>query len=204
MRLNPEEDVKVSLAFASSKLAVPNVILYDSKKKRSLQKLHVVFYHDDFDVLRVSHHSVCTRPRPPFPLSASHCISSLPCPPHPPPPPTHPPTTTTSIPTPHPSPPSDGRPIQRLDPNHPSLTAFDVVYQWEAVQEDDLRVGILAMFLLTLAAVAATIVYVTCTYNRDPGPGGSGKGGKARSQDARGGLHTSGAHRSSTARDRSY
>ena len=96
--------------------------------------------------------------------------------------------------------PSDGRPIQRLDPNHPSLTAFDVVYQWEAVQEDDLRVGILAMFLLTLAALVGTVVYISCTYDRDAGPG---KGAKARPQDSRGGMHTSTGHKSA-ARDRSY
>jgi hypothetical protein len=62
MRLNPEEDVKVSLAFASSKLVVPNILMFDSKKKRSLQKLLITFYHDDFDVLRLSYHPVCTCP----------------------------------------------------------------------------------------------------------------------------------------------
>ena len=60
VRLNPEEDVKVSLTFASSKLVVPNVIMYDSKKKRSLQQLMITFYHDDFDVLRLSFHTTCT------------------------------------------------------------------------------------------------------------------------------------------------
>jgi hypothetical protein len=64
MRLNPEEDVKVSLTFASSKLVVPNVLMFDSKKKRSLQKLLITFYHDDFDVLRLSYHPVCTYPAP--------------------------------------------------------------------------------------------------------------------------------------------
>jgi len=203
MRLNPEEDVKVSLAFSSSKLAVPNVILYDSKKKRSLQKLHVVFYHDDFDVLRVSHHSVCTSWVGILVRVTScplQCVSSLSRrsrrPSAPVPPFLHPLPSNPTLPRP----PPDGRPIQRLDPNHPSLTAFDVVYQWEAVQEDDLRVGILAMFLLTLAALVGTVVYISCTYDRDAGPG---KGAKARPQDSRGGMHTSAGHKS-TARDRSY
>ena len=64
---------------------------------------------------------------------------------------------------------TDGRPIQRLDPNHPSLTAFDVEYQWEAVQEDDLRIAILVMFVITLLLVGFSVGYITCTYDRpDP------------------------------------
>jgi hypothetical protein len=91
VNLNPNEDVKATLTFAENKLVVPNIKVFDSKRRASLEKLVIVFYHDDFDVLRLSYHPVM------------------------------------------------GHPIQRFDPTHPSLTAFELVYQWEAVQEDDLR-----------------------------------------------------------------
>ena len=63
----------------------------------------------------------------------------------------------------------DGRPIQRLDPNHPSLMAFDVVYNWEGVQEDDLRMAIMAMFVLSLLVLGFVVGYITCIYDRDAG-----------------------------------
>ena len=64
---------------------------------------------------------------------------------------------------------ADGRPIQRLDPNHPSLMAFDVVYNWEGVQEDDLRMAIMAMFVLSLLVLGFVVGYITCIYDRDAG-----------------------------------
>ena len=91
VHLNPDDDVKVTLTFAENKLIVPNVKVFDSNRKTSLERLIVTFYHDDFDVLRLSYHAEM------------------------------------------------GRAAQRFDPKHPSLTAFELVYQWEAVQEDDLR-----------------------------------------------------------------
>jgi hypothetical protein len=91
INLNPDEDVKITLTFAENKLVVPNIKIFDSQRKSSLEKLIVIFYHDDFDVLRLSYHTEM------------------------------------------------GHPIQRFDATHPSLTAFELEYQWEAVQEDDLR-----------------------------------------------------------------
>jgi hypothetical protein len=65
---------------------------------------------------------------------------------------------------------SDGSPIQRLDPQHPSLTAFDLEYRWEAVQESDLRLGVVAMFVITLLLLCFLVGYITCTYDRDSDP----------------------------------
>lgn len=59
MRLNPSEDVKISLTFSKHKLVVPWTLLYDSKHKKSLLKLIVTFAHDDFDVISLKSESVC-------------------------------------------------------------------------------------------------------------------------------------------------
>ena len=59
MRLNPNEDVKVSLTFAKHKLIIPNTLLYDSKHKKSLQTMVVTFAHDDFDVISLKYETIC-------------------------------------------------------------------------------------------------------------------------------------------------
>lgn len=51
--------------------------------------------------------------------------------------------------------------IKRLDPSHPSLTAFEIVYSWESVQEDDFPFAIQVMFclaLLVFICISALIV----------------------------------------------
>ena len=58
-KLNPEEDVKVSLTFAGHKLLLPWVLLYDSKHRKSLSLLTVTFYHDDFEILRLGYKTTC-------------------------------------------------------------------------------------------------------------------------------------------------
>ena len=59
MRLDPTEDVKISLTFSKHKLVVPWTLLYDSKHKKSLLKLIVTFSHDDFDVISLKSESIC-------------------------------------------------------------------------------------------------------------------------------------------------
>jgi hypothetical protein len=62
---------------------------------------------------------------------------------------------------------TDGKKIQRFDPTHPSLTACQVVYQWEAIEEQDLERGISALFLLSFSIFVGLAVYITCTYDRE-------------------------------------
>lgn len=46
---------------------------------------------------------------------------------------------------------------------------FCQVYEWEALQEDDLAAGVLVMFTLTLLVTAAMMVYVTFFAGRSSG-----------------------------------
>jgi hypothetical protein len=59
MRLNANEDVKISITFDGNRLIVPTILLYDSKRRKSLLALTVTFSHDDFDVLRLKYDTVC-------------------------------------------------------------------------------------------------------------------------------------------------
>ena len=52
VKINPEEDVKISFTFAHRKFLIPWIPVYDSKKRRSLDKLIITFDHDQHDVLR--------------------------------------------------------------------------------------------------------------------------------------------------------
>ena len=72
--------------------------------------------------------------------------------------------------------------------------AFDVVYNWEGVQEDDLRMAIMAMFVLSLLALGFVVGYITCIYDRDAGGWDVAKKGKAQQQHStttgsRGGVY---------------
>ena len=61
----------------------------------------------------------------------------------------------------------DGNPIQKLDPSHPSLTAFTMVYEYEAIHDNDRPVAILTMFILTIIIFIYLVIYISCTYDRD-------------------------------------
>lgn len=54
--------------------------------------------------------------------------------------------------------------IQRLDPSHPSLHTFEIVYKWNQLADEDTRLGILVLFILTVISIgsiayAAVIAY---------------------------------------------
>ena len=53
VKVNPDEDVKISFTFAHKKFLVPWLSVFDSKKRRSLDKLIITFDHDQHDVLEV-------------------------------------------------------------------------------------------------------------------------------------------------------
>ena len=116
LKIDPAEDIKLSLAFANSKLAIPWIVLYDAKAKKSIEKLSVIFSHDDFDVLAVQ-----------FKIAYS-------------------------------------KEIQRLDPSHPSLHSFEIVYEWSAVEEEDVATGVLVMFTSALLALGV-LTYIIVTNN---------------------------------------
>lgn len=59
MKLNPSEDLKVSITFENNKLVLPWVVLYDATNRRSLRKLVITFSHDEFEILRFRHQLVC-------------------------------------------------------------------------------------------------------------------------------------------------
>ena len=57
-----------------------------------------------------------------------------------------------------------GKEIQRLDPNHPSLVGFEIVYQWRAADDTDFSSGIFEMFLMALIFGTA-IVFLAVVYD---------------------------------------
>jgi hypothetical protein len=58
VKVNPNEDVKISFAFAHKKFMIPWLSVFDSKKRRSLEKLIITFDHDQHDVLEVHYQRV--------------------------------------------------------------------------------------------------------------------------------------------------
>lgn len=59
MKLNPKEDLKVSLLFAGSKHVLPLILLFDSKQKKSLKSLIVTYKHDDYDIINLKFETIC-------------------------------------------------------------------------------------------------------------------------------------------------
>lgn len=59
MKLNPKEDLKVSLLFAGSKHVLPLILLFDSKQKKSLKSLIVTYLHDDYDIIKLKFETIC-------------------------------------------------------------------------------------------------------------------------------------------------
>eukprot|EP01038_Epipyxis_sp_PR26KG_P014601 gene14601-19608_t len=53
IRLDPSQDLKISLAFADNKLLTPWIKIYDANNRRSLKRLVVKFTHDEFEVVRL-------------------------------------------------------------------------------------------------------------------------------------------------------
>ena len=59
MKLNPKEDLKVSLLFAGSRHVLPLIVLFDSKQKKSLKSLIVTYSHDDYDIINMKFETIC-------------------------------------------------------------------------------------------------------------------------------------------------
>eukprot|EP01041_Mallomonas_annulata_P002380 gene2380-4624_t len=51
----------------------------------------------------------------------------------------------------------------------PAVEAFDIVYRWRGVQEEDLSLGVGVMFTLTLLCLLLVSCFVTSTYDGDGG-----------------------------------
>ena len=58
-------------------------------------------------------------------------------------------------------------PIHRLDPHHPSLTAFEIVYKWQGTAEDDASLGIYTLFILSLTFFIILYITVLNSYYED-------------------------------------
>lgn len=62
----------------------------------------------------------------------------------------------------------DGESIHRLDPTHPSLTAFEVEYRFNgSYGQVDTTLGIYALFSLGLIYFCLLIYWVRATYKRE-------------------------------------
>lgn len=61
----------------------------------------------------------------------------------------------------------DGESIHRLDPSHPSLTAFEVEYRWSGSFGQDITLGIYALFALGLIYFCVLTYWVRATYKRE-------------------------------------
>lgn len=57
--IDPNYDVKVSLTFSENKLIIPQIYLFDSKERKSLQKLIVTFHHDKYELQRLNYETIC-------------------------------------------------------------------------------------------------------------------------------------------------
>ena len=114
--VNPSEDVKLSLTFADHKLILPWTVVFDAAKRKSLQKLTIIFAHDQFDVEGIDFRT------------------------------------------------EYGPRIARLDADHPSVTAFEVVYQWKGVDGEDFAMGIFLMFLIGIITLVLLTTFVCCFY----------------------------------------
>lgn len=55
IKFDPNENVKISLTFADNKLILPWITLYDARNGKRVEKLLILFEHDEFEILRVSH-----------------------------------------------------------------------------------------------------------------------------------------------------
>ena len=59
MKLNPKEDLKVSLLFGGSRHVLPLIVLFDAKQKKSLKSLIVTYSHDDYDIIKLKYETIC-------------------------------------------------------------------------------------------------------------------------------------------------
>lgn len=55
VKIDPNYDVKLTLAFADHKLISPLIVTFDSVKKKLLKKCIVTFMHDEYDILRIKY-----------------------------------------------------------------------------------------------------------------------------------------------------
>lgn len=140
--VNPSEDVKLSLTFADHKLILPWTVVFDAAKRKSLQKLTIIFSHDQFDVEGIDFRT------------------------------------------------EYGPRIARLDADHPSVTAFEVVYQWKGVDGEDFAMGIFLMFLIGIITLILITTFVCCFYepvstHSRPGPASGSASGSVRQSPSR-------------------
>jgi hypothetical protein len=52
--------------------------------------------------------------------------------------------------------------MQIVDPTHPALRGFEIVYRWESVQEEDFGSGVIVMFTASLIGFVVLFTLVIC------------------------------------------
>lgn len=119
IRLNPNENLKIAMSFSHNKLLLPWSVIFDATKKVTLNKLTVIFEHDEFELLLIS--------------SIDLTFSKK---------------------------------ITKLDPHHPSLTAFEIEYKWKGIQDQDIALGIYALFTTSLLLFLVIIWWTLRNSNR--------------------------------------
>ena len=128
MSFSRDDDIKMSFTFAEYKLIIPWTTYYDSKAKGCLKRLNIKFYHDDFDVQRISQVYFFLN------LSTASPMKYLLC--------------------------TKGSPVMEHILERHECPPLLVSYEWEAIQEEDLALTVIVMFVLTLI-ITAVLAYVT-------------------------------------------
>ena len=126
-KIDPKYNVIISMIFSGGNILLPHILLFDSKERKSLQKLIITYYHDENDVISLKHTTICKLIHIFISLFNVENLFYL--------------TFIDYLWI-------DGPRIPIIDPSHPSLTAFNVVYKWESVQQDDLPLTITVLFSL--------------------------------------------------------
>lgn len=59
----------------------------------------------------------------------------------------------------------------KIDPTHPALRGFELMYMWESVQEEDFALGVITMFVCTIIGFGLLFCLVLCNGESiDPKP----------------------------------
>lgn len=82
-----------------------------------------------------------------------------------------------------------GSTIARFDPNHPSITAFEIEYKWNMIDEENLNSGIIFMFILSICVIIGLLISVINSYDessirsKNSIDNSNNKGGKLSSRE---------------------
>ena len=135
-RIDVNADFKVSLAFDSHKFLIPWITVFDAAKKRTLRKLIVTFTKNEHDILSVDHTTECTMS---CILFIFPCIIYF---------------VNVFVTV-------DGAKMtSRIDPTHPSLHGFEIVYKWKNAEVEDPVFGLQVLCGTALIGFMIIFMYI--------------------------------------------